>query len=123
MFIRRPRILSMNINKDKLYVCKKLDNNLYQEPKLIIANIMPTNQDGDIIAYGSSFPEYARIKQAITKELEEIKANDKVYYSKEPPIKHDATQASTKSANFIVSGMPTITKNTIDIRLKRIPNR
>lgn len=117
------RLHTMDIDKDKFYLCRRNLDNTYQEPIEIFATFMPTNQDGDILAYGSSFPEYARTKEAFTDILGTIKANDKVYYGKELPEIHDKTQTTKSSANFIVSGEPTKTKYTIDIRYKRLPNR
>lgn len=117
------RAYSMNINKEKFYLCRVKQDGTYEAPIPIKATFMPTNLEGDILAYGSEYTEYARTQEAITPTLDTIKVDDKVYYKKDLPAVHDVEQTSKSSANFIVSGKPTKTKNTIDIRYKRIPNR
>lgn len=117
------RVHTMRINKEIFYLCRQNDDKTYQEPIKIIATFSPTTQEGDIVAYGSKFPEYARTQEAYNDLLGSIKANDKIYYGKPLPLEHDKTQTTKTSANFIVSGQPTITKNTIDIRYRKIPNR
>lgn len=117
------RKISMNINKDTIYVCSKITSKSYAEPTKEMVNIQPTNQDGDILVYGTNYSEYARIIDGDVSKLDYIKENDKVYYAKALPTTHDIAQTSQTSANFFVSGRPTVTKNVIDIRLKRISSR
>ena len=118
------RVHTMKIDKDVFYLCRiNEDGKTFQEPIKIVATFNATNSNGDILAYGSSYPEYARTQEAITDILMSVKANDRVYYRKELPKVHNIYQTNKEDANFIVSGEPTMSKNTIDIRYKRIPNR
>lgn len=116
-------LLSMNINKTKLWWCKQQSKTSYAEPVVMYENVQPTNLDGDIVAYGLDFSEYLRIKGSLTDMLLEIKEGDKFYYNKPIPATHDIAQTTPTSANFIVVGKPTVTKTYIDIRLKRVSGR
>lgn len=117
------RIPTMAINKVELWWCRKLTASSYAAPVRVLANAMPTNSDGDILAYGASFPEYLRLKGDLNASLSGVSEDDKFYFRKDLPETHDATQTTTTSANFFVSSRPIITKHTVDITLKRIPNR
>lgn len=88
-----------------------------------MANVMPANSDGDILAYGIAYPEYLKVKGDSNLLLSAVSEGDKVYFRKEIPTLHDSSQTTRTSANFVVTSRPIVTKNTIDITLKRIQDR
>ncbi len=116
-------IPTMRINKQEFYWCKKNSNSSYNAPVRLLANIMPTNSDGDIVAYGTSYPEYLRIKGDLNTELGLISEEDKIFFRKAIPSTHDVTQTTKTSANFFISARPIQSMSTVEITMKRIPDR
>lgn len=117
------KIPSLKMNMSPFYYVSSVTLTNYLPPERMTANVMPTNSAGDIISLGVTFPDYLRIKQSITDDLLKFKPNDKIYWNKPLPLIHSITQSTPESANYIVIGRPTITKNIIDIRLKIITGR
>lgn len=117
------RIPSLDMNLSPFYYVSMVTLTNYLPPERMAANVMPTNGAGDIIALGQTFPDYLRIKQSITDDLLKFKPNDKIYWNKPIPDVHSVTQSTPDSANYIVIGKPTVTKNIIDVRLKIITGR
>ena len=116
-------IPSMDINKSEFYWCKFISRGNYQYPIRMMANIMPTNSDGDIQMYGEKYPEYLRMKGMTMSELSNISEKDRIYFRKEIPFTHDVTQTTSTSANFEVASIPIMSKNTTEVLLKRIESR
>ena len=109
-------------NKRKLFLCKiYIENNItkYKEPELIETNYQPTNSDGEIIALGSEYSEYLRIKDSISIG-KKFNNRDKCYVFVEPPSETDALG---KNADFIVSGEPLLTLNECEVTLKRLTGK
>lgn len=109
-------------NKRKLYLCKiYIENNItkYKEPELLETNYQPTNSDGEIIALGSEYSEYLRIKDSISIG-KKFNNGDKCYVFVEPPSETDVL---CKNADFIVSGEPLLALNECEVTLKRLTGK
>lgn len=110
--------VSVGVNKSDIWLCKKLTSTSWAEPIKLRLNVMPTNSDGDIFAYGKDYPQYLRIK-CTTSESNLIKAEDRIYFRKIPPLVHNPTQNNPKEdTNYIVTAQPSVSLNVADIRLK-----
>lgn len=116
-------IPTLKMNESPFYWVEQTSPTSFAEPVKMKANVMPTNGDGDIVAYGATFPDFLRIRQSITSDLLKIKDKDKVFWNKPVPTTHSITQSTPDSANYIVTGRPTVTRSIIDIRLKIITGR
>ena len=115
---------TMAINKEKIYVCTgSSDNTIYSSPVMELAVVMPISVNGDVYNYGENYSEYAKLVDGNISHFSYIKENDRIYYKKTIPTTHDVSQTTESSANYFVSGTPMISKNLIEIKLKKIPNR
>jgi len=113
----------MDLLKSEIYLCRQTSQRVFSAPVKIMANVMPANSDGDILAYGIAFPEYLKIRGDLNADLSVIQENDKMYFRKDLPAVHDTSQTTKTSANFFVSSRPIVTKHNIEITLKRIQDR
>lgn len=109
-------------NNQTIWLCKKINNTTWDEPQEIRINVMRMTDDGEIMAYGATFPEHlicvcSRDTSAM------FGVGDRLYYNKTPPETHNPIQNSKKDANFEVNQLPINSLNTSEIRIKYLKGR
>lgn len=109
-------------NKQDIWLCKKTSKTTWAEPKKYKLNIMRVTSDGEIVAFGSTFPE--NLICVCPKNISKIFSDgDRVYYNKTPPKIHNNLQNSKDDANFQVNQLPLESINTCEIRLQYLKGR
>jgi len=107
-------------NKSVLYHSKRINDNgiiKFEIPKEKHLNYQPTNSSEDISAIGENYFMYLRI---ICNKEEALLFNtgDRCYVYKDKPLVHDDLLCS--GADYVVDGIPLITLNSGEIKLKRL---
>ena len=106
-------------NRRPIYLCHQYEDrgiSKYKEPIKLYVNYQSTNSESDLIALGTEFPMYIRVK------TDDIYANlfhtgDRVYIGYEPSANFDVL---CKDANFEVDSEPMVSLNTIEVTLKKL---
>ena len=110
---------SLKRNKRLIYLCQQYEDSgisKYKEPIAIRVNYQATNSESDLIALGTEYPTYMRIKTDLqNKDL--FHTGDRVYINIKPDANFDVL---CKDANFEVDSEPIVSLNTIEIRLKKL---
>lgn len=109
-------------NKQTIWLCKKTSDTTWATPKKYSINVMRVNDDGEIMAYGSTFPEnlVCVCPKTVSKNFS---TGDRVYFNKKPPRTHNELQNKKEDANFTVNSKPTDSLNTSEIRLTYLKGR
>lgn len=106
-------------NKRKLYLCQKYQDGLidkYKEPIELYENYLPTNNEGDLISLGMSYPMFLRIKTTLDRK-ELYHAGDRIYIYNELPEEHDVL---CKNADYEIYKDPMIFLNEMEIMLHKL---
>lgn len=109
----------LNTNKQKVYLCKKTNEEEWDAPIEFYLSIVPTTSDGDIMIYGAEYPEFLKSKCS-NNIAKNFKAGDRIYYRKNIPIEHNSLQNTLDDANYEVIAEPAISLNIGDIRFRHI---
>lgn len=112
----------LSTNKQVIWLCKKINDTTWDVPKKYSLNVMQVNESGEIVAFGSNFPEnlVCICPKSVSKNFS---AGDRVYYNKTPPTTHNQLQNKKEDANFIVNTKPNDSLNTSEIRLTYLKGR
>lgn len=112
----------LSTNKQTIWLCKKTSDTTWDTPKKYSINVMRVNDTGEIVAFGSTFPEnlVCVCPKSVSKNFN---VGDRVYYNKTPPSTHNTLQNKKEDANFIVNTKPTDSLNTSEIRLTYLKGR
>lgn len=109
-------------NKQNIWLCKQITDTTWDNPKKYSMNVMRVNADGEIEAFGSTFPE--NLVCICTKNVSKnFHTGDRVYYNKSIPKTHNKLQNKKEDANYIVNINPTDSLNTSEIRLTYLKGR
>lgn len=106
----------LSTNKQTIWLCKQTSATTWAEPKQYSINVMRVSENGEIMAYGSTFPDnlVCVCPKNISKDFYK---GDRVYFNKTPPSKHNEFQNNKEDANYIVNSKPTDSLNVSEIRL------
>lgn len=110
-------------NKRTIYVCNRYQENLinkYTTPTPIKINYQATNSEGDLIALGTDFPMYMRIKADLKHEVN-FKGGDRVYIKVVPTTEN--FDGLCKDADYEVDSDPIISLNSIEVTLKKLSGK
>lgn len=116
------KTISLNIDKENIFICHKKANNEFTEPVLYRANVRNVGTEYRIISQGISSPKTILISQTKDSNITEIKEMDRCYYRKPIPKMHDKTQTKKTGANYLVTSVVE-NKNTINITMQIIEGR
>ena len=109
-------------NKRLIYLCTQYEDrgiSKYKEPIEIRVNYQSTNSDSDLIALGTEFPMYVRIK-ADVRYAGLFHTGDKVYLNNKPT---DVFDILCRDADFEVDSEPMVSLNTIEVVLKKLSDK
>ena len=109
-------------NKRLIYVCTQYEDrgiSKYKEPIEVRVNYQATNSESDLIALGTEFPMYVRIKTDV-KYVDLFHTGDKVYLNNKPGVKFDVL---CKDADFEVDSEPMVSLNTVEVVLKKLSDK
>ena len=109
-------------NKRLIYLCQQYEDrgiSKYKEPVELYVNYQSTNSESDLIALGTEFPMYIRIKVDVSTAAM-FHTGDRVYLSIKPSEKFDIL---CKDANFEVDSEPMISLNTVEVVLKKLSSK
>ena len=111
-------MITLNRNKRKIYVCKKVPNNnlkIYEEPVELYENYVITDTEADLQSFGMDAYMYLRIRtNASHKEYYHL--GDRVFVNVTPPTEHDNL---CKTADYEVYTDPILSLNSLTVLLKR----
>lgn len=106
-------------NKRPIYLCQQYEDrgiSKYKEPIAMFVNYQSTNSESDLIALGTEFPMYIRIKiDAENAPL--FHTGDRVYIGYKPSVNFDVL---CKDANFEVDSEPMVSLNMAEVVLKKL---
>ena len=111
-------MVTLNRNKRKIYVCKKVpEDNIkkYEEPVMLYENYAVTNTEADLESFGMDAYMYLRIHTNITHK-DYYHLGDRVYVNVTPPEEHDEL---CKTADYEVYKDPVVSLNSVTVVLKR----
>lgn len=111
-------MITLNRNKRKIYVCKKIQNGdlkTYEEPVMLYEDYAVTNTEADLKSFGMDAYMYLRIHTNITHK-DYYHLGDRVYVNVTIPEEHDTL---CKTADYEVYKDPVVSLNSVTVLLKR----
>lgn len=109
-------------NKRPLYFCSEYQDgeiSKFKRPIKMYLNYQGTNSESDLIALGTEFPIYMRVK-ANLELANTFKTGDRVYIYTTPSEPFDAL---CKDADYEINSDPIISMNSIEFTLERLSSK
>lgn len=109
-------------NKRPVYFCSEYQDgeiSKFKKPILIYLNYQGTNSDSDLIALGTEFPMYMRVKADLNL-AKTFKTGDRMYIYTQPSKPFDIL---CKDADYEVNSDPIISMNSIEFTLERLSSK
>lgn len=113
---------SLKRNKRLIYLCHQYEDrgiSKYKEPISIKVNYQVTNNESDLIALGTEYPTYLRIKTDL-KNKDLFHTGDRAYVNCEPNIPFDVL---CKDANYEIDSEPIVSLNVVEVTLKKLSDK
>lgn len=111
-------MITLNRNKRKIYVCKKVPDGKikkYEQPIELYEDYAITNTEADLEVFGMDAYMYIRI-HANKSHKDYYHLGDRVYINVTPPEEHDEL---CETADYEVYKDPVLSLNSITVLLKR----